>query len=56
MDDTLHKEMTKAYKEGRLLQPDTPGSIIARLALDPPRSLTGSFIAWDDGALENYRS
>ncbi|CDH56785.1 short-chain dehydrogenase [Lichtheimia corymbifera JMRC:FSU:9682] len=56
MDDSLHKEMTKAYKEGKLLQPETPGSIIARLALDPPRSLTGSFVAWDDDALENYRS
>ena len=55
VDDTLHRAIAKAAKEGKLLQPDTPGSIIARLAVDPPRSLTGSFVSWDDHVLENYR-
>ena len=33
-----------AHKEGKLLRPDQPGNVMARLALDPPHELSGAYI------------
>ena len=33
-----------AHKEGRLLKPEQPGNVMARLVLNPPNELSGRFI------------
>ena len=36
----------KLYKEGGLLKPEQPGHVIAKLAVDGPRNLTGRFLRY----------
>lgn len=33
-----------AHREGKLLRPEQPGNVMARLVLDAPRELSGKFI------------
>lgn len=32
------------YKSSQLLRPDQPGNVMARMALDPPKSLNGKYV------------
>ena len=43
------------HKEGKLLRPEQPGSLMARLALDPPKQLSGKYFRWDVPELANFR-
>ncbi|PGH17478.1 hypothetical protein AJ79_01078 [Helicocarpus griseus UAMH5409] len=36
-----------AYKEGKLLKPEQPGHVIAKLVLDAPHELSGKFLTWN---------
>lgn len=42
-------------KEGKLLRPAQPGSLMARLALDPPKELSGKYLRWDVEELAAFR-
>ncbi|KKY17483.1 putative short-chain dehydrogenase [Phaeomoniella chlamydospora] len=44
MDHKVWSTYFNAHKEGKLLRPDQPGNVMARLVLDPPRDLNGKFI------------
>ncbi|KAF2748027.1 NAD(P)-binding protein, partial [Sporormia fimetaria CBS 119925] len=35
-------------REGGLLRPEQPGHVIAQLAVDAPKELSGEFLNWDD--------
>ncbi|KAJ2803334.1 hypothetical protein H4R21_002072 [Coemansia helicoidea] len=44
------------YLEGKLLHPSTPAFVIARIALEAPRSMSGHVYKWDDPTLARFRS
>jgi len=45
-----------AYKEGRLVDPEDAGHVIAALALRADPILSGQFIAWNSDACKAYRA
>ncbi|KAG6991025.1 sterol 24-C-methyltransferase [Physcia stellaris] len=45
----------KLHKEGGLLKPEQPGHVIAKLAVDGPRDLTGRFLSWNDKDLSSFQ-
>jgi NAD(P)-dependent dehydrogenase (short-subunit alcohol dehydrogenase family) len=66
-----HEDATKfanLKKDGKLLRPEQPGHVIARLVLDAPRELSGKFVSyahpvlrlslqcrWNDDALRDFQ-
>lgn len=38
------QKFTSAHKDGKLLRPEQPGNVIAKLALDAPHDLSGQFL------------
>lgn len=40
---------------GELLRPEQPGNVMARLALEPPKELTGKFLSWDSDELKSFQ-
>ena len=46
----------KELKEtGGLLKPEQPGNVMARLALDAPKDLSGKFLSWNDEKLAAFQ-
>ncbi|OJD15245.1 hypothetical protein AJ78_04467 [Emergomyces pasteurianus Ep9510] len=41
------KRFLDAHREGKLLKPEQPGHVIAKLVLDAPRELSGKFLTWN---------
>ncbi|KAK2760024.1 hypothetical protein FQN54_002760 [Arachnomyces sp. PD_36] len=48
-------KFTSAHENGKLLKPEQPGHVIAKLALDAPYDLSGKFLSWDHPALEAFQ-
>jgi len=46
---------TDAHSTGALLDPELPGYVIASLALNASRELTGSFVSWNSEECKPYR-
>ncbi|EAS29716.1 short chain dehydrogenase/reductase [Coccidioides immitis RS] len=44
-----------AHKEGKLLPPEKPGHVIAKLAVSAPRELSGQFLTWNSEELKDYQ-
>ena len=51
MDEEDRKKFFDAKKEGKLLRPEQPGNVLARLALDAPSELSGKFLRYVDRQL-----
>lgn len=45
LEPQMHSKFTTVHKEGKLLQPEQPGHVIAKLVLDAPKTLTGKFLS-----------
>ena len=45
MDPQFHSFFTTAHKDGQLLKPEQPGYVIARVAIEAPKSLSGKFLS-----------
>jgi hypothetical protein len=43
---TSHARFTKFKEEGKLLKPEQPGNVIARLALKVEKELSGTFLKY----------
>lgn len=39
---------------GQLVKPEGPGHVMAKLALSPPKALSGKFLSWNDQELSGY--
>ncbi|GAA5854001.1 hypothetical protein JCM9279_003758 [Rhodotorula babjevae] len=50
MSPTDHARFTGLHERGELLPPHEPGGVVAGLALDAPRDLSGEFVNWNDEA------
>jgi len=55
MDETDVKKFKGLHEEGKLLRPEQPGNIIARLVVGADKGLSGSFLTWNDKVLEKYQ-
>ena len=53
MDENDAARFHSLHKEGDLLRPEYPGNVMARLALDPPKKLSGQFLRY---VFENYHA
>ncbi|KAJ3415622.1 hypothetical protein HDV05_004498 [Chytridiales sp. JEL 0842] len=51
MGSDLHKVFVDKNEQGQLLPPEKPASVIAKLALEPCKELSGKFYSWDDPTL-----
>lgn len=46
MDAEMHSKFTNVHKEGKLLKPEQPGHVMAKLVLDAPKDLSGQFLSY----------
>lgn len=44
LEAEVHAKFTGVHKEGKLLKPEQPGHVMAKLVLDAPSSLSGRFL------------
>ncbi|KAG6902238.1 hypothetical protein C0995_002870 [Termitomyces sp. Mi166 len=51
-----HKKFVKAHREGKLVQPEDAGHVIAALALQAQPALSGQFVSWDSEECRPYRA
>jgi NAD(P)-dependent dehydrogenase (short-subunit alcohol dehydrogenase family) len=46
LDSEMHSKFTTVHKDGKLLQPEQPGHVMAKLVLDAPEDLSGRFLSY----------
>src|ERR1700761_9279485 len=51
MDDKDQQKFLGAKEDGKLLPPEKPGNVIAEVALNADKGLSGLFLRWVDGLL-----
>lgn len=51
-----HQKFVDLHQTGSLLKPEDPGHVIAALALDCPKELSGEFVSWDDEVCKPFMS
>lgn len=45
----------KAHREGKLVRPEDSGYVIASLALNASKTLSGQFVSWDSQECADFR-
>ncbi|KAL1886312.1 hypothetical protein Plec18167_000241 [Paecilomyces lecythidis] len=55
LEAEVHAKFTGVHKEGKLLKPEQPGHVMAKLVLDAPSSLSGRFLTWNDKDLAAFQ-
>lgn len=55
MDKKDAQKFQSMRAEGRMLRPEQPGNVIARLALHAQQHLSGKFIDWNADELSMYQ-
>ncbi|KAJ9203794.1 hypothetical protein DTO164E3_2148 [Paecilomyces variotii] len=55
LEADVHAKFTGVHKEGKLLKPEQPGHVMAKLVLDAPASLSGRFLTWNDKDLAAFQ-
>lgn len=55
MSTIEHERFLRAHADGKLVRPEDCGRVIAGLALDAPKGLSGSFISWDSEECKPFR-
>ncbi|KAF7596472.1 hypothetical protein BBP40_001344 [Aspergillus hancockii] len=56
LEPQVHSKFTTVHKEGKLLKPEQPGHVMAKLALDAPKELSGKFLSWNDKDLDAFQA
>ena len=46
LDAEMHSKFTGVYKNGKLLKPEQPGHVMAKLVLDAPKEISGRFYSY----------
>lgn len=46
LDAEMHSKFTGAHSNGKLVKPEQPGHVMAKLVLDAPKELTGLFLSY----------
>jgi hypothetical protein len=47
MTESVHASFVQARAEGKLLEPEDPGHVLAALSIRAPKSLSGQFVTWN---------
>jgi NAD(P)-dependent dehydrogenase (short-subunit alcohol dehydrogenase family) len=55
MDKATYDNFVDAFTTGKLLKPEQPGNVMARLAASPDQSLSGKFVNWNSPELKQYQ-
>ncbi|RCI13353.1 hypothetical protein L249_0791 [Ophiocordyceps polyrhachis-furcata BCC 54312] len=55
MDKAQYDSFVEAFQQGKLLKPEQPGHVIARLAARPRKELSGNFLNWNAPELAEYQ-
>lgn len=55
MDEKDAAKFHELKETGGLLKPEQPGNVMAKLAVDAPKEVSGKFLSWDDDALEAFQ-
>ncbi|KAH6718466.1 hypothetical protein BKA61DRAFT_599661 [Leptodontidium sp. MPI-SDFR-AT-0119] len=55
MDSKDAEKFKSLHEEGKLLRPEQPGNVIARLAVGAKKELSGKFLSWNDKELSGYQ-
>lgn len=55
MDEGDAAKFAELKREGGLLKPEQPGHVLAKLVLDAPRELSGSFVTWNADELKAFQ-
>lgn len=55
MDAADAAKFAELKSTGGLLKPEQPGNVMAKLALSPPRELSGKFLTWNAAELSAYQ-
>lgn len=55
MDQAVYDSFVREHADGKLLPPDQPGHVIAKLALAAPSTLSGQFVSWDSEQCTSFR-
>ncbi|KAG9018839.1 hypothetical protein FRB90_009126 [Tulasnella sp. 427] len=55
MDAAELDKFNTLYSSGRLVKPEECGQVIAGLAVNATKDLSGKYFSWDDDALKQYR-
>ncbi|KAF2191024.1 NAD(P)-binding protein [Zopfia rhizophila CBS 207.26] len=55
MDKKDAEKFASLKMAGRLLKPEQPGHVIAKLAIEAPKQLSGRFLNWNDKDLEGFQ-
>ncbi|KAF9885552.1 hypothetical protein FE257_012758 [Aspergillus nanangensis] len=56
LEPQMHSKFTTVHKEGKLLKPEQPGHVMAKLVVDAPSELSGKFFSWNDDALKAFQA
>ena len=49
------QKFVKVHADGKLVKPEDCGYVIASLALNAPKSLSGQFVSWDSEECKPFR-
>ncbi|KAI5291365.1 hypothetical protein KEM54_005167 [Ascosphaera aggregata] len=49
------QRLKDAFVQGKLLKPEQPGNVIADLALNATKEMSGQFFSWNDDVLKDYQ-
>lgn len=55
MDPEDRARFANLKRDGKLLRPDQPGNVMARLVLNAPTKLSGQFLSWNDALLKDFQ-
>ncbi|EKD12468.1 uncharacterized protein L3040_008205 [Drepanopeziza brunnea f. sp. 'multigermtubi'] len=55
MDGKDAEKFKSLFVDGKLLKPEQPGNVMARLALGAEEGLSGKFLTWNDKELARYQ-
>ncbi|KAJ5551627.1 hypothetical protein N7535_000428 [Penicillium sp. DV-2018c] len=55
LDAEMHSKFTGVHKDGKLLKPEQPGHVMAKLVIDAPKELSGRFYSWNDKDLQAFQ-
>ncbi|PHH84185.1 hypothetical protein CDD83_2341 [Cordyceps sp. RAO-2017] len=56
MDGAQYDSFVEAFQQGKLLKPEQPGHVIAKLAASPPKDVSGKCLNWNAPELADYQA
>ena len=55
MDEDDRRKFVGTFEDGKLLRPEQPGNVMARLAVRANKGLSGKFVQWNEEELKEYQ-